>query len=103
MSNLHYFGNKVLTLVTNILYGVYLTDMETCYKLFPGNFIRKIDIKSKKFEFEPEITAKIIKSGLNIVELPINYYGRSFNEGKKITWKDGFSAISSLIKYRFTD
>lgn len=103
MSSLHYFGNKVLTLVTNILYGVYLTDMETCYKLFPGDFIRNIKIKSKKFEFEPEITAKIVKSGLKIIEVPISYYGRSFSEGKKITWKDGFSAISSLVKYRFTD
>jgi glycosyltransferase involved in cell wall biosynthesis len=103
MSSLHFFGNKVLTIVTNILYGVYLTDMETCYKLFPGDFIRKVKIRSKKFEFEPEITAKIVKSGFKIVEVPINYYGRSFDEGKKITWKDGFSAISSLIKYRFTN
>jgi len=103
MSSLHYVGNKLLTLVTNILYGVYLTDMETCYKLFPGDFIRNVKIKAKRFEFEPEITAKIIKAGYKITELPINYYGRSFSEGKKITWKDGFSAILSLIKYRFTN
>lgn len=81
MSSLHYFGNKLLTLVTNILYGVYLTDMETCYKLFPGDFIRNVKINAKRFEFEPEITAKIIKSGYKIIELPINYYGRSFFRG----------------------
>lgn len=101
MSNLHYFGNKILTLATNVLFGVMLTDMETCYKLIPGDFVRKLNIKSERFEFEPEITAKILKSGLRIKEVPINYRGRSFSEGKKITWRDGFIAIWSLIKYRF--
>jgi glycosyltransferase involved in cell wall biosynthesis len=103
MSTAHYLGNKFLTLATNILYGVYLTDMETCYKLFPGDFIRNMEIKSKKFDFEPEITAKIIKSGYKIIEIPISYQGRAFTEGKKITWKDGFSAIYTLLKYRFTN
>lgn len=103
MSPAHYWGNKFLTLVTNILYGVYLTDMETCYKLFPGEFIRGIEIKSKRFDFEPEITAKIIKLGYKIKEIPISYQGRAFTEGKKITWVDGFSAIYSLIKFRFTN
>lgn len=103
MSPLHYYGNKFLTLITNLLYGVWLTDMETCYKLFPGDFIRNLELKANRFDFEPEITAKIIKSKYNILEVPINYYGRTHFEGKKITWKDGFNAIWSLIKYRFYD
>ncbi len=103
MSSLHYFGNKMLTLVTNLLFGVMLTDMETCYKLIPGDFVRKLTIKSERFDFEPEITAKILKSGLRIKEIPINYKGRSFSEGKKITWKDGLSALYTLIKFKFTD
>lgn len=101
MSSLHYIGNKILTLITNILFGVMLTDMETCYKLVPGDFIRTINIKSKRFNFEPEITAKILKSGLKITEVPITYKGRSHSEGKKITWRDGISALYTLIKYRF--
>jgi glycosyltransferase involved in cell wall biosynthesis len=101
MSNLHYFGNKMLTLVTNLLFGVLLTDMETCYKLMPGDFVRKLDIKSPRFDFEPEITAKILKSGLRIKEVPISYRGRSHDEGKKITWKDGFAALLTLIKFKF--
>jgi glycosyltransferase involved in cell wall biosynthesis len=103
MSNLHYFGNKLLTLFTNILYGVMLTDMETCYKLLPGDFVRKINIRSDRFNFEPEITAKILKSKMRIAEVPISYKGRSFSEGKKITWKDGISALWTLLKYRFVD
>ena len=101
MSNLHYFGNKLLTIITNLLFGVLLTDMETCYKLMPGNFVRSIDIKSPRFDFEPEITAKILKAGLRIKEVPISYKGRSRNEGKKISWKDGFAALYSLVKFRF--
>ena len=103
MTNLHYFGNKLLTLLTNLLYGVMLTDMETCYKLIPGDFARKVTIKSPRFNFEPEITAKILKSKMNIVEVPISYKGRSFSEGKKITWKDGFAALWTLLKFRFAD
>ncbi len=103
MSSLHYFGNKLLTLVTNLLFGVMLTDMETCYKLIPGYFVRKLDIKSERFDFEPEITAKILKSGLHIVEVPISYKGRLHSEGKKITWKDGIGAIFALIKFKFVD
>lgn len=101
MTSLHYFGNKLLTLVTNLLFGVTLTDMETCYKLIPGDFVRKIDIKSDRFDFEPEITSKILKSGLKIREVPINYKGRTRHEGKKITWKDGFAAIWTLIKFKY--
>ena len=103
MSSLHYWGNKLLTLVTNVLYGVLLTDMETCYKLLPGDFVRNINIRSSRFNFEPEITAKILKSKMRIREVPISYKGRSFSEGKKITWKDGISALYTLIKYRFVD
>ena len=101
MSNLHYFGNKFLTLITNILFGVMLTDMETCYKLTPGDFLRSIKIESNRFNFEPEITAKILKSKLRVIEVPINYRGRSHSEGKKITWRDGVSAVTTLFKYRF--
>ncbi len=103
MSTLHYWGNKILTLLTNIFYGVMLTDMETCYKLLPGEFVRKLNIKSNRFNFEPEITAKILKSKMKIKEVPINYQGRKFSEGKKITWKDGFAAVWTLIKFRFVD
>lgn len=103
MSNLHYFGNKFLTILTNIFYGVLLTDMETCYKLLPGDFTRKITIRSNRFNFEPEITAKILKSKMKIVEVPISYKGRSFSDGKKITWRDGISAVATLIKFRFVD
>lgn len=103
MTNLHYFGNKLLTIITNIFFGVLLTDMETCYKLMPGEFVRKVEIKSPRFNFEPEITAKIIKSGMKIREVPITYKGRSHSEGKKITWKDGLSALTTLIKFRYFD
>ncbi len=99
----HYLGNKFLTLLTNVLYGCTLTDMETCYKAFKRDFIKDLVIKSSKFDFEPEITAKIIKKGARLFEVPISYYGRDYDEGKKITYKDGFSAILALIKYRFTD
>jgi len=103
MTNLHYFGNKLLTLITNILYGVMLTDMETCYKLTPGDFIRNIKIQSNRFNFEPEITAKILKSKLRVIEVPISYKGRSHSDGKKITWKDGISALYTLMKFRFVN
>ncbi len=103
MSNLHYFGNKLLTMITNLFFGVLLTDMETCYKLIPVDFVKKINIKSERFDFEPEITAKILKSGLRIREVPITYKGRTHSEGKKITWKDGIGALYTLIKYRFVD
>lgn len=103
MSSLHYYGNKFLTLITNLLFGVSLTDMETCYKLFPGEFIRNLKLRANRFDFEPEITAKICKSGYKIIEVPISYYGRKHSEGKKITWKDGFNAVYSLIKYKYND
>ncbi len=97
----HYLGNRVLTLFTNILFNVTLTDMETCYKAFKAEFIKDVEIVSDRFDFEPEITAKIIKKGARIKEVPISYYGRLHSEGKKITWKDGLHAIKALIKFRF--
>ena len=99
----HLLGNKLLTLVTNILYNTTLTDMETCYKAFRADFIRDIEIKSNRFDFEPEITAKVLKKGARLYELSISYYGREFAEGKKITWRDGFHALWALIKFRFVD
>ncbi len=103
MSTVQYFGNKLLTIITNLLFGIMLTDMETCYKLIPGDFVRKLQIKSPRFDFEPEITAKILKSGLKLKEVPIHYKGRKYSEGKKITWKDGFAALWTLFKFRFFD
>lgn len=99
----HYLGNKFLTFLTNLLYGCTLTDMETCYKAFKREFIKDIEIKSKKFDFEPEITAKIAKKGARLFELPISYYGRDYSEGKKITYKDGIGAILALVRFRFSD
>lgn len=99
----HLLGNKFLSLMTNLLYGSTLTDMETCYKAFRREFIKDITIKSDRFDFEPEITAKVLKKGARLYELPISYYGREFAEGKKITWRDGIHAIIALVKFRFTD
>ena len=90
-------------MLTTLLYGAVLTDMETCYKLIPAKFIKNIKLNANRFDFEPEITAKILKNGYKILEVPIGYKGREFNEGKKISWKDGFAAIAALIKYRFYD
>lgn len=97
----HYLGNKLLTLVTGVLYNTTLTDMETCYKLIKKDILDDVIIKSSRFNFEPEITAKILKRGIRIYEVPISYVGREFDEGKKITWRDGFSALWTLLKYRF--
>ncbi|MBS1787336.1 MAG: glycosyltransferase family 2 protein [Acidobacteria bacterium] len=99
----HLLGNKMLTFVTNLLYNATLTDMETCYKVFRADVVKNMQIKSNKFDFEPEITAKILKRKYKLYEMPISYYGRDFDEGKKITWKDGFGAIWALVKYRFMD
>ncbi|MBS4760822.1 MAG: glycosyltransferase family 2 protein [Clostridium sp.] len=99
----HLLGNKLLTLTTNLLYGATLTDMETCYKAFRTSFLDGIIIKSDRFDFEPEITAKMLKKRARLYELPISYYGREYAEGKKITWVDGIHAIFALIRFRFTD
>ena len=97
----HLLGNKALTIITNILYGANLTDMETCYKVFKSEYVKNLNIKSNRFDFEPEITAKVLKQGARLKEVPISYNARSFDEGKKISWKDGFAAIFALIKFRF--
>ena len=98
-----FLANKFLTVLTNILYGTKLTDMETCYKAMKREFVQNIKIKSKKFDMEPEITAKLVKNGAKIKELPINYNARSYSAGKKITYKDGLMAIYALFKYRFSN
>jgi glycosyltransferase involved in cell wall biosynthesis len=99
----HYLGNKALSLLTSILYKQWITDMETGYKIFPKNVIKNIRLDSKGFEFEPEITAKLLKKGLKIYEVPIITTPRSYKEGKKLnTFKDGIKALKTLIKYRFT-
>jgi glycosyltransferase involved in cell wall biosynthesis len=99
----HYVGNRLLTFVTNVLYDTMLSDMETCYKVMRADVITSIRLRSNGFEIEPELTAKIFKKKYRVCEVPISYFGRSYDEGKKITWRDGFQAIWVLIKYRFMD
>lgn len=98
---LHWVGNRFLSLVTNVLYNTTLSDMETCYKLFERSVLDGIKLRAEGFEFEPEITAKVLRRRVRIYEVPISYAGREFHEGKKITWHDGFSALWTLLKYRF--
>jgi len=95
----HSIGNRFLTFLSNMLSNLNLTDMETCYKMFKKEVIKNINIKENRFGIEPEITAKISKMNIRIYEVGISYYGRSFEEGKKIGWKDGLSAIRSILKY----
>ena len=98
----HKIGNEMITFCANILYNSTLTDIETCYKAFRRDVIKGIDIRSKGFSVEPEITAKILKKkNLRVYEIPVSYYGRTYAEGKKITWREGFSAITTLFRYRF--
>jgi glycosyltransferase involved in cell wall biosynthesis len=99
----HLMGNKFLSFVTNLLFNTTLSDMEVGYKLIPARLIKSFDLKQKRFGFEPEITAKILKQGIRIFEVPISYTGREFHEGKKITWHDGLKAFFLLIKYRLFD
>jgi glycosyltransferase involved in cell wall biosynthesis len=99
----HMVGNRLLTLVTNLLYDSILSDMETCYKVFRAEVIRDIPLRSRRFDFEPEVTAKVLKRGHRIYEVPISYNGREWEEGKKITWRDGMIALWTLFRYRFTD
>jgi glycosyltransferase involved in cell wall biosynthesis len=99
---LHWIGNRFLSLITNVLYASTLSDMETCYKLFDRRVLDGMVLKSNRFDFEPEITAKVLRRGYRIYEVPISYAGREADEGKKITWRDGFGAIKALVKYRFT-
>ena len=100
---LHWVGNRFLSLTTNVLYNTTLSDMETCYKLFDRKLIDSIKLRAMRFEFEPEVTAKVLRRGVRIYEVPISYTGREFDEGKKITWRDGFIALWTLVKYRFVD
>ena len=99
----HYVGNKFLTLISNALTNLNLTDMETCYKVFKSQILKDINLKSNRFGFEPEFTAKISKMRLRIYEVPISYSGRTYSEGKKITWKDGIVALCLIFWYRFFD
>ena len=98
-----YLGGRVLTLLANLLYGANITDEPTCYKVFDAKLLKSIPLNCTGFEFCPEITAKIAKRGIRIMELPTPYYPRSFEEGKKIKYKDGVIAIWTLLKYRFVD
>src|SRR3990167_3330217 len=99
----HYVGNRLLTLITNVLYNTMLTDMETCYKVMRTEVLRSMTLESDGFGIEPELTAKIFKRHYRVYEVPITYDGRNYDEGKKITWRDGFVALWVLLKYRFTE
>jgi glycosyltransferase involved in cell wall biosynthesis len=96
-------GNKFVTLVTNLLFNTNITDMETGFKVFRRRVVEDMVIRAKRFDVEPEITVKALKNGYQIYEVPISYYGRKFEEGKKLTWRDGVVALWTLIKYRFVD
>ncbi|HNV04095.1 MAG TPA: glycosyltransferase family 2 protein [Vicinamibacterales bacterium] len=99
----HYLGNRFLTLVTNVLYNTMLTDMETCYKVMRMEVVRSFALRSNGFGIEPELTAKIFKRGFRVYEVPITYDGRGYDEGKKITWRDGVVALWVLLRYRFSE
>ena len=99
----HYLGNRALTLLTNMLYNTILTDMETCFKAMRVEVLRSMTLRSNRFGIEPELTAKIFKRKYRVYEIPITYDGRGYQEGKKITWRDGVVAVWTLVKYRFTE
>lgn len=99
----HYLGNRVLTALTNVLYNTILTDMETCFKVMRVEVLRSMTLHSNRFGIEPELTAKIFKRRYRVYEVPITYDGRGYDEGKKITWRDGVVAVWTLLKYRFTE
>ena len=99
----HYLGNLFLNLVTNVLYNTTLTDMETCFKAVRAELLKSLPLQSNRFGIEPEITAKLFKRRARVYEVPITYEGRDYSEGKKISWKDGFPALWTLLKYRFVD
>ena len=99
----HYLANLFLNLVTNVLYNTTMTDMETCFKAVRADVLKDLGLKSDRFGIEPEITAKLFKRGARVYEVPITYEGRDYSEGKKITWRDGFPALWTLLKYRFID
>jgi len=97
----HYFVNKFLTMLSNLFSGIYLTDMETCYKIFKADLIKSMNLSSKRFGIEVEMTAYLARTSARIMELPINYYPRTTLQGKKINWKDGVAALGHLIKFNF--
>jgi glycosyltransferase involved in cell wall biosynthesis len=97
----HSVGNQMLTLLCNMLFDTTLTDMETCYKVFTIDIARRLRLREPRWGFDPEITARILKMGNRIYEVPISYAGREFNEGKKISWQDGFVVLVALMRYRF--
>ena len=97
----HWVGNRFLSLMTNVLYNTTLSDMETCYKMFDADLLRSFNLKAKRFDFEPEVTATALRLGERIWEVPITYSGRELHEGKKISWRDGFPALATLFKVRF--
>jgi glycosyltransferase involved in cell wall biosynthesis len=99
----HYAGNRLLTFITNVLYNTMLSDMETCYKVMRTEVLRSMRLESDGFGIEPELTAKIFKRGFRVYEVPITYDGRGYEEGKKITWRDGMVALWVLLKYRFSE
>jgi glycosyltransferase involved in cell wall biosynthesis len=97
----HYVANRLLTLLTNVLTGLNLSDMEVGYKVFRAGVLRRITLTSDRFGFEPEISIKVARLGCRVYEVPIRYYGRTYAEGKKITWRDGLAALGHIIRYRF--
>jgi glycosyltransferase involved in cell wall biosynthesis len=99
----HYVGNRFLTLLSNVLTNLNLTDMETCYKVFRRQVLEDITLRSNRFGFEPEFTAKVARKRCRIYEVPISYSGRTYSEGKKITWKDGIVAVFAMFRFRFFD
>jgi glycosyltransferase involved in cell wall biosynthesis len=99
----HYLGNQFLTWVTNVLYNTMLSDMETCFKMCRAEIFTSVRLEANRFGFEPEFTAKIFKRGYKVYEVPISYNGRGYEEGKKITWRDGIAALWFLFKFRFRD
>lgn len=105
-TNMHFFNyiaNKILALTASLLFLTWITDEGTCYKVFKADLLKSLDLKCTSFDFCPEVTAKVLKRGYRIVELPISYHGRSTEEGKKIRWQDGLKAFLTLIKYRLVD
>ena len=99
----HFVGNRFLTILSNAFTNLNLTDMETCYKAFKAEVLKKIQITSDRFEFEPEITAKVAKHGFRVYEVGVSYAGRDYSEGKKITWRDGLKAVAAIVRFRFFD
>ncbi|HEY8582897.1 MAG TPA: glycosyltransferase family 2 protein [Capillimicrobium sp.] len=97
----HYLGNRFLSLLTNVLYNTTISDMEVGYKAFEGDLIRSISLVSDDFRFEPEVTAKVLRRQVRLYEVPISYYGRTYEEGKKIHWHDGIYAVGALLRFRF--